>query len=916
MTGAGHRRWLLHRTGEIAVLETAVRAPAERRQAVVTICGEPGTGRTELMRLAADRADRAGVRTVLVAGFRAEGELAWGLVRRAFPELTGRVPDDVSAICAAVLTLARQAPLALLIDDVQWCDRESAAVVCTLARRIRQAPLAVVTADNGTCPHPADQVAALPAEIHTVVPLPPISRAAVHAMCRAHFGAEPDPDLTAAVWRAGGGLPGVIVPALAEYGTPPTAPVRPDPVGLVDLVRRHRAVLIGRVLDSLPEPAVQTLRYLAVSGGVDDHSAVRAVVGNQAAERTLHLLTSCGLVRDDAGFRPAEGVADVVLAGMDTADRRALAAAAAAHAHQVCAPDDVVGRILLDTDPVAAPWAARVLERAATGALHCGGDGDAVLLLERLLREPLHPAHRARVQVDLAAVEAVVRPAATDRVLRQVLAGAGLGVDQRRAADLLLVRGEPGAIRSAVRSLTAPGDPAAFARSGLDGLARLMACAVSASDGPWSPPSPAPEVRTGDGAERAEPAVAAALAWGFAAAGEELHRALDLARAAVAGQVSATGSNGGLASPVLAAGMVLALADDNTGAVSAFTGVLADAERRPMRVIAATAALCLAVAALRAGRPDTAAAHLVRIDGEVRPQAQSAGLRRMVRAIAVLVDLRRGRLDSAQRRLAEAAEIHRAGEETGRGLGDACLAFARGSALLAGRRPREAMAAAYECGRWLGGRGLRTPALLPWRAVAVEAAVMLGDRETVRELVDAEAVAARGWETPTVLGRLHLLRAAAVDGTYRIEQLCEAERLLRSSPDRLLHAEAGVALAEALVAAGRADEAAVRLDSALVAARVGGATPLLDRIAAVRPAEPQVRPVPAVPAGLTRSQARVVALAASGLSNPEIASVLGVTRRAVEMHLSAAYRSLRVRGRAELPHGLFDTDPDPSTVDC
>jgi DNA-binding CsgD family transcriptional regulator len=910
--GAGDRRWLLHRTGEIAVLETAVRAPSERRQAVVTIRGEPGTGRTELLRLAADRAERAGVRAVRVAGFRAERELPWGLIRRAFPELTERAPADVSAICAAVLAQAREAPLALLIDDVQWCDRESAAVVCTLARRIRQAPLAVVTADNGTCPHPADQVAALPAEIHTVVRVPPISRAAVHAMCRAHFGAEPDPDFTTAVWRAGGGLPAVIVPALIEYGTPSTAP---DTADFADLVRRHRAVLIGRVLDSLPESAVETLRYIAVSGGVDDHCAVRAVVGNQAAERTLYLLTRCGLVRDDIGFRPSDGVTDVVLAGMDTADRRALAAAAAAHAHQVCASDDVVGRILLDTDPVAAPWAARVLERAATGALHSGVDGDAVLLLERLLREPLHPAHRARVQVDLAAVEAVVRPAATDRVLRQVLAGAGLGADQRRAADLLLVRGEPGAIRSAVRSLTAPGDAA---RSGLDGLTRLMACAVAAADGPWSPPALPPDNRSGDGTDWGGPAVAAAMAWAFAAAGEELDRAVELARSAVADQAAATGSNRGLASPVLAAGMVLALADDNTGAVAAFTSVLADAERRPMRVIAATAALCLAVAALRAGRPDTAAAHLVRIDGEVRPQAQSAGLRRMVRAIAVLVDLRRGRLDSAQRRLAEAAEIHRAGEETGRGVGDACLAYARAAALLAGRRPREAMAAAYECGRWLGGRGLRTPTLLPWRSLAADAAVMLGDRETVRELIEAEVVAARGWETPTVLGRLHLLRAAVADGAGRIEQLGEAERLLRSSPDRLLHAETGIALAEALIAAGRAEEAAVLLDTALVAARAGGAIPLLERIATVRPSDPPIRPMPTVlvPAGLTRSQARVVALAASGLSNPEIAHVLGVTRRAVEMHLSAAYRSLRVRGRAELPRGLFDTDPDPSTVDC
>jgi DNA-binding CsgD family transcriptional regulator len=42
-------------------------------------------------------------------------------------------------------------------------------------------------------------------------------------------------------------------------------------------------------------------------------------------------------------------------------------------------------------------------------------------------------------------------------------------------------------------------------------------------------------------------------------------------------------------------------------------------------------------------------------------------------------------------------------------------------------------------------------------------------------------------------------------------------------------------------------------------------------------------------------------MAAAGLSNPEIAQRLFVTRKTVEFHLSQAYRKLDVSSRKELP---------------
>jgi DNA-binding CsgD family transcriptional regulator len=57
----------------------------------------------------------------------------------------------------------------------------------------------------------------------------------------------------------------------------------------------------------------------------------------------------------------------------------------------------------------------------------------------------------------------------------------------------------------------------------------------------------------------------------------------------------------------------------------------------------------------------------------------------------------------------------------------------------------------------------------------------------------------------------------------------------------------------------------------------------------------------AVLAKLSAAEGRVVELAVAGMSNPEIADALSVTRRTVELHLSRAYRKLGVSSRGELP---------------
>ena len=65
----------------------------------------------------------------------------------------------------------------------------------------------------------------------------------------------------------------------------------------------------------------------------------------------------------------------------------------------------------------------------------------------------------------------------------------------------------------------------------------------------------------------------------------------------------------------------------------------------------------------------------------------------------------------------------------------------------------------------------------------------------------------------------------------------------------------------------------------------------------------------AVLEGLTRREEEVVRAVASGLSNPEAATALRLSRKTVETHLSSAYRKLGVSSRTQLVRYVVDLSP-------
>ena len=124
---------------------------------------------------------------------------------------------------------------------------------------------------------------------------------------------------------------------------------------------------------------------------------------------------------------------------------------------------------------------------------------------------------------------------------------------------------------------------------------------------------------------------------------------------------------------------------------------------------------------------------------------------------------------------------------------------------------------------------------------------------------------------------------------------------LRTAPARHWREEALLALVPAALDNGEPVTAEAALDEADRLTADSGAG-FADLVAQLRQRLADGDARPGRP--LSDAQRRVADLAASGFTNAAIAQILSITRRAVELHLTNAYRNLGIRGRHELPAAL------------
>ncbi|WP_343299885.1 AAA family ATPase [Streptomyces sp. AM 2-1-1] len=209
------------------------------------------------------------------------------------------------------------------------------------------------------------------------------------------------------------------------------------------------------------------------------------------------------------------------------------------------------------------------------------------------------------------------------------------------------------------------------------------------------------------------------------------------------------------------------------------------------------------------------------------------------------------------------------------------------------------------CGRLLREWEIDQPSFVPWRSDAVTSLLRLGRTDEARRLA-SEQLELVSPALPRARGMALRTAASVADPRRRAVLLREAVDLLGAGGDRLELARALADLSAAHDRAGQAGKARMVGRQAREIAERQGFTPLSRRLAAQESRAEQDGPR-AGTGLLSGSESQVAALAAAGHSNREIAEKLFITVSTVEQHLTHAYRKLRVKGRADLPHSLRET---------
>ena len=223
------------------------------------------------------------------------------------------------------------------------------------------------------------------------------------------------------------------------------------------------------------------------------------------------------------------------------------------------------------------------------------------------------------------------------------------------------------------------------------------------------------------------------------------------------------------------------------------------------------------------------------------------------------------------------------------------LLHLRSRARLLQGRPDEALADALEVGRRYLGMGIRR-AVPAWRSTV---AILSGDEALARE----ELELAQRWGTPLATALAH--RGLGLV-TNDLQALAIAVEELEPTAHRLALARARIDLGAALRRAGRRTNAREPLRLGMDAAYAIGARPLADRArtellaTGARPRRLALRGTDA----LTPSEQRVAQLAATGLTNRQIAQELFVTAATVDTHLRHVFQKLDVKARGALATAL------------
>jgi DNA-binding CsgD family transcriptional regulator len=474
-------RHLVGREDELAALLDLLAAPDELFAAAVVV-GEAGIGKTTLSLAAAEAAEERGYLVLSCRPSEAEArfsfvglaDLIGGVVADVLPQLprpqrraleaalalseSDGAPAEEGVVAFAFLnTLRRLAVgnrLLLAIDDVQWLDAPSLAMLRFALSRLEREPVAVILTARDEVPLWLRRGVA--EERSVTIELGPLSVGALHELLRARVGAVLPRPMLLRIWETSGGNPFFaleLAGALQRRGgrLDPGAEL-PMPANLEELVQERldrlgaSAIEVARVVALLADPTVGLVEAAVgrrAETGLSDaleaeilevegdrlrfaHPLVRSAVVSRstlAQRRSLHArLATLVPGREErarhlalATAQPSREVAAVVEEAAENVHARGAAAAAAELA-------ELAVRLTPSED--VEDVRKRVLDCADR---HCeAGDGRrAIALLEQASKTAPRGVARAAVLTRLAGtVEAVVGAREAVDLYRQALAEA------------------------------------------------------------------------------------------------------------------------------------------------------------------------------------------------------------------------------------------------------------------------------------------------------------------------------------------------------------------------------------------------------------------------------------------------------------------------------------------------------------
>jgi DNA-binding CsgD family transcriptional regulator len=901
----------LGRARERERLDAMLAQARDGQSAVLVLRGEPGIGKTALLRYVARQA--SGLRITEVEGVQAEMELPFAGIHRLCAPMVDRlevlaVPQqhalrvalgissgdgaDRFLVAVAVLNLlsasAEERPLLCLVDDAQWLDAASVQTLGFVARRLLAEPVAMIFSLRE------------PTTTRALDGLPQLSLAGLDA-----------PDARALLSRA---VPGrlddrVRDRIIAETGGNPLALVElsqtmapseraggfaPPMAG--DLPSRLEEGYARRAA-GLPE-ATRRLMLLAAAEPLGDAALLWRAADRLCTDPgALVPAADAGLLEIDDRVRfhhPLVRSAVYRAASLDER-RRVHDALAEVSDHELAADRRAWHRALAAAEPDEA--VAADLERSAERAQSRGGPAAAAAFLERataLTRDPPLQAGRA-----LAAAEASLQAGdfeSTQRLLAMAESGPLDGFQRARVA---LLRGHAAAVSrygneaaplllEAARQLE-PFDlslarrayltawSAAITAHHLGGAGVLLEVSRAVRALPPLPPDPPPLDLVIEG-------FALLITDGHAAAMPILERAAKAVLELAAPDVQRWGWHVG--------GVRSAIWDSEAIAVY-------ERQAQIVRDAGSLAELPIHLQALaleRAWRGDLSGARALIAESE----SISTSTGNHVPPFALL------RILALQGRQAEAAPLIEAVIQQGteRGQGIAVMVAYWAAAVLGNGlgRYEEAAAAAGQ---------VVTNGILPWlsmwaRFELVEAAARVGDMVRARGALDGLAATTQPAGTALASGIEARCRALLADGGDAEASYREAIKQLDRAGVRTELARAHLVFGEWLRREGRPSEARERLRAAEELFAEIGMEGFAERARGelvAAGAKLRKRPVEARE-DLTPQEEQIARLARDGLTNAQIGAQVFLSSRTVEWHLHKVFGKLGIDSRSGLPAAL------------